>query len=62
MAQRLIRKICQNVQTTRQVDKEKDHLAFEHNIRTLKEANVVDLSNNSENLCLYVTALDIKVG
>ena len=51
MAQRLIRKICPKCSTTRQVDKEKDHLAFEHNIRTLKEANVVDLSNNSENLC-----------
>ena len=51
MAQRLIRKICPKCSTTRQVDKEKDHLAFEHNIRTLKEANVVDLSNHSENLC-----------
>ena len=51
MAQRLIRKICPKCSTTRQVDKEKDHLAFEHNISTLKEANVVDLSNNSENLC-----------
>ena len=51
MAQRLIRKICPKCSTTRQVDKEKDHLAFEHNIRTLKEANVVDLSNNNENLC-----------
>ena len=51
MAQRLIRKICPKCSTTRQVDKEKDHLAFEHNIRTLKEANVVDLSNNSEELC-----------
>ena len=51
MAQRLIRKICPRCSTTREVDKEKDHLAFEHDIRTLKEANVVDLSNESENLC-----------
>ena len=51
MAQRLIRKICPRCSTTREVDKEKDHLAFEHGIRTLKEANVVDLSNESENLC-----------
>ncbi len=51
MAQRLIRKICPKCSTTRQVDKEKDKLAFDHDIRTLKEANVVDLSNNSENLC-----------
>jgi len=51
MAQRLIRKICPKCSTTREVDKEKDHLAFAHDIRTLKEANVVDLSNESENLC-----------
>ena len=51
MAQRLIRKICPKCSTTRQVDKEKDHLAFDHDIRTLKEANVVDLSNSNENLC-----------
>lgn len=51
MAQRLIRKICPRCSTTREVDKEKDHLAFEHDIRTLKEANVVDLPNESENLC-----------
>ncbi len=51
MAQRLIRKICPKCSTTRNVDKEKDHLAFDHDIRTIKEANVVDLSNNTEELC-----------
>jgi len=51
MAQRLIRKICPKCSTTRQVDKEKDNLAYQHGIQTLKEANVVDLANNSENLC-----------
>ena len=51
MAQRLIRKICPKCSTTRNVDKEKDHLAFDNDIRTIKEANVVDLSNNEEELC-----------
>ncbi|MDC2988462.1 GspE/PulE family protein [bacterium] len=52
MAQRLIRKICPKCSKTRQVDKEKDHLAYEHEIRTLKEANVVEFSsNNSKELC-----------
>ncbi len=51
MAQRLIRKICPKCSSSRQVDKEKDKLAYEHGINSLKEANVVDLSNNTENLC-----------
>ena len=51
MAQRLIRKICPKCSKTRQVDKEKDHLAYEHGITTLKEANVVEFSNNSKELC-----------
>ena len=51
MAQRLIRKICPKCSTTRNVDKEKDHLAFDNDIRTIKEANVVDLSNSKEELC-----------
>ena len=51
MAQRLIRKICPKCSTSRKVDKEKDHLAYGHGIQTLKEASVVDLSNNSQNLC-----------
>ena len=51
MAQRLIRKICPKCSTTRNVDKEKDHLAFDNDIRTIKEANVVDLSNNKGELC-----------
>jgi len=51
MAQRLIRKICPKCSKSRQVDKDKDKLAYEHDIKRLKEANVVDLSNNNENLC-----------
>ena len=52
MAQRLIRKICPKCSTTRKVDKEKDKLAYDNDIQTLKEASVVDLANgNSKNLC-----------
>ena len=51
MAQRLIRKVCPKCSKSRPVDKDKDTLAYEHDIRTLNEANVVDLSNNNDNLC-----------
>ena len=61
MAQRLIRKICPKCSKTRQVDKEKDHLAYEHEIRTLKE-NVVEFSIIVKNYALYVMVLDIRGG
>ena len=51
MAQRLIRKVCPKCSSSRQVDKEKDKLAYEHGIGFLKEANVVDLSKNNEKIC-----------
>ena len=51
MAQRLIRKVCPKCSSSRQVDKEKDNLAYEHGIGFLKEANVVDLSKNNEKIC-----------
>ena len=52
MAQRLIRRVCPKCSSTRAVDPEKDKLAHEHNIRTLKEANSIDLANNDgDNLC-----------
>ena len=52
MAQRLIRRVCPKCSSTRAVDPEKDKLAHDHNIRTLKEANSIDLANNeSNNLC-----------
>ncbi len=52
MAQRLIRKVCPKCSSTRAVDPEKDKLAHDFNIRTLKQANIIDLSNNeSNNLC-----------
>ena len=51
LAQRLIRKVCPKCSNSRQVDKEKDNLAYQHGIGFLKEANVVDLSKNNEKLC-----------
>ena len=52
MAQRLIRRVCPKCSSTRAVDPEKDKLAHDRNIRTLKQANSIDLANNeSNNLC-----------
>ena len=52
MAQRLIRRICPKCSTSRSVDSEKDKLAHQHGIQVLKQANVVELSNNSgKELC-----------
>ena len=52
MAQRLIRRVCPKCSSTRAVDPEKDKLAHDRNIRTLKQANIIDLANNeSNNLC-----------
>ncbi len=52
MAQRLIRRVCPKCSSTRAVDPEKDKLAHDYNIRTLKQANSIDLSNNeANNLC-----------
>ena len=52
MAQRLIRRVCPKCSSTRAVDPEKDKLAHDHNISTLKQANSIDLaSNESNNLC-----------
>ena len=52
MAQRLIRRVCPKCSSTRAVDPEKDKLAHDRNIRTLKQANSIDLANNeSDNLC-----------
>ncbi len=52
MAQRLIRKICPQCSTTRMVDQDKDKLAIEYGINTLRVANVIDLTENEgQNLC-----------
>ena len=52
MAQRLIRRVCPKCSSTSAVDPEKDKLAHDRNIRTLKQANSIDLANNdSNNLC-----------
>ena len=54
MAQRLIRKICPSCSTERSVDPSKDNLAVEYGVKTLKEANIVDLSDKEidhEKLC-----------
>ncbi len=52
MAQRLIRKICPQCCTSRAVDPDKDKLASEYGINTLKVANVIDLTeNDGQNLC-----------
>ena len=52
MAQRLIRRVCPKCSSTRAVDPEKDKLAHDYNISTLKQANSIDLANNnSDNLC-----------
>ena len=52
MAQRLIRRVCPKCSSTTAVDPEKDKLAHDRNIRTLKQANSIDLANNdSNNLC-----------
>ncbi len=52
MAQRLIRKICPKCSSSRSVDQDKDKLAFDHGINTLKVANVIDLTDaEGQNLC-----------
>ena len=45
MAQRLIRKICPTCSTERTVDPVKDNLAMQYECKTLKQANIIDLSN-----------------
>jgi len=52
MAQRLIRKICPKCSTTRKVDQDKDKLAVEHGINSLRVAKVIDLTDSEgQNLC-----------
>ena len=61
MAQRLIRKVCPKCSSTRVVDQDKDKLAYDHNIMTLKQANIIDLANNeSDNLCTICNGTGYK--
>ncbi len=61
MAQRLIRRVCPKCSSTREVDPEKDKIAHDRNIRTLKQANCIDLANNeSNNLCTICNGTGYK--
>ncbi len=47
MAQRLIRKICPECSTYREIDLEKDQLAADFGIKKLKKATVIDISSDN---------------
>tara|TARA_Y100001968_G_scaffold330575_1_gene382819 strand:+ start:763 stop:2520 length:1758 start_codon:yes stop_codon:yes gene_type:complete len=46
MAQRLIRKICPSCSSERPVDSDKDQVAIEYGIQTLKKAKIIDLTQS----------------
>tara|TARA_Y100001968_G_scaffold158654_1_gene145071 strand:+ start:389 stop:2155 length:1767 start_codon:yes stop_codon:yes gene_type:complete len=54
LAQRLIRRICPLCSSERPVDPEKDQVAIQYGIKTLKSARIIDLSENqieNKDLC-----------
>tara|TARA_E500000331_G_scaffold116412_1_gene113675 strand:- start:3452 stop:5221 length:1770 start_codon:yes stop_codon:yes gene_type:complete len=54
MAQRLIRKICPSCSTERSVDPSKDNLAVQYDVKSLKQASIIDLSDKEvdhQSLC-----------
>ena len=61
MAQRLIRKICPKCSSTRSVDSDKDKIAYEHGIESLKKAKVLDLSvEGNKNVCTICNGTGYK--
>ena len=61
MAQRLIRKICPKCSSTRSVDSEKDKIAYDHGIESLKKAKVLDLSvEGNKNVCTICNGTGYK--